>query len=602
MRIIKNNSQLIRAPRSKFIIKPWITLGLLRCIRNRDLMHSKQRLLPNNETLKVTYKRYRNFCNKLLKKLKQQYERDQLNMVKNNSKKLWTTIKLVTNLNKQKECPHELLASGNSPISSTDVTNHFFASVGKHLAESIPRNITPFENLWSTSSTLPNSFVFLETDCEEIEREITNLKTDCSPGWDGISSKILKQISPFITPVLTNIINRCISTGTFPEAFKKSIVHPIYKAGDKHCANNYRPISILTSLSKVFERIINKRLVGFLETNSILARSQYGFRKHKSTDDAVHDFTDFLCYINELCQVQIPNCNIIAYADDTTLTFYGDSWEDVFSLAQKGFDIVNHWLAANSLTLNTDKTKYVPFCIRNTTSNSCLDFDLYAHKCSFPPTATCSCDKIERTQNIRYLGIIIDQNLSFYPHIQSLSQKIRKLIFVFKHLRHIADFKVLRNVYLALAQSLLTYCITSWGGAAKNKLIILERAQRCLLKVALCKSRLFPTSQLYLEANVLTVRQLYLLTTLIRQHAITPPSRAPSVSDNRRLFTSCDHNRANTSFAQKFFHFRASRLYNVFNKKLNIVLLCKQEVKHAITKYLLKCTYDETEKFLLIQT
>lgn len=83
--------------------------------------------------------------------------------------------------------------------------------------------------------------------------------------------------------------------------------------------------------------------------------------------------TLFLCFIGVLCHLLIPDCKIIAYADNAILIFYGNSCKDAFTSAQKGFDVDIHYLAANSLTLNTSKTKYIPFCLRNTTSSSCLD-------------------------------------------------------------------------------------------------------------------------------------------------------------------------------------------------------------------------------------
>lgn len=84
----------------------------------------------------------------------------------------------------------------------------------------------------------------------------------------------------------------------------------------------------------------------------------------------------------------------------------------------------------------------------------------------------------------------------------------------------------------------------------------LERAQICLMTVALLKPQLILTTQLQ-QANSLSIPQLYLLLTLLRQHSITSPSKSNFVSGNRRLFTCCDHNSIKTSFAQKYFDFRA---------------------------------------------
>lgn len=91
-RLILSNSLKYRLPRNKVTMKPWITTGLLRCIRNRDKMYLKLRKEPENSILTITYKRYRNFCNDIIKKCKRQYERKELRTAGSNSKKLWHSI------------------------------------------------------------------------------------------------------------------------------------------------------------------------------------------------------------------------------------------------------------------------------------------------------------------------------------------------------------------------------------------------------------------------------------------------------------------------------------------------------------------------------
>lgn len=677
--IIKNSS-LIIVPRRKVIIKPWITKGLLRCIRNRDRMHTKVKLNPNNDILAISYRRYRNFCNNLLKKLKRQYEKDQLLRVRNDSKKLWDSIRKVTNSNTQKTIPSELLLSESTPKIAVNRINEFFVTVGENLAAGIA---TSPPKLNTTTDGPVHSFVLLPCDCEEVERTISHLKNDCSPGWDGISAKILKTVSHIITPVLTDIINRCLTNGVFPDALKKSIVHPIFKGGDRGRVNNYRPISILSTLSKIFERIINNRLTKYLEQKNLLAKNQYGFRTGKSTDDAIHDFTDFitkkidqkqkcltifldlakafdtvsvphlvrklhrlgirgtqlslfsdylrnrsqcvrvgdhysdylpikygvpqgsiigptlfLCFINDICQLKINNCRIASYADDTTLTFYADSWEELHSLAQSGFDIINKWLTNNCLTLNTDKTKYIVFTINNAALP--LSLPLKSHRCQNPTTAICDCPVITSTQDIKYLGVILDNNLRFNLHIHMVAKRIRKLIYIFKQLRHVADGSLMRMVYQTLAQSIISYCITSWGGATKTLMLELERAQRVLLKVCFFKPRRFPTVQLYSEADVLSVRQIFILHTVLRQHSNITIDNLNTVSTDRRFYTVCKPNVVHTSFAYRFYHFRSGRLYNSINKKLNIAKFCKNECKNKIIKWLKQQNYEKTEKLLEI--
>lgn len=680
-KLILSNSLKIKLPRSKVTIKPWITTGLLRCIKNRDRMHKKIKLEPNNEILKTSYKRYRNYCNNLLKKIKKQYEKNQLLQAKNNSKKLWNTIKIVTNTTRSNSIPQELLSDKNT-ASSINAINTFFAKVGETLAKKISFIPPP---LTATGPLPPNSFVLLPTDCEEVERIIQGLKSDCSPGWDNIGAGALKVISCVITPILTDLLNACIDKGIFPKALKKSIVHPIHKAGDRSCVDNYRPISILTTLSKVYERIVNLRLIKYLEKFNLLADAQYGFRTGRSTDDAIHEFTDFvvkkldrnykcltifldlakafdtvsvpclivkleelgirgvplalfssyltdrsqfvkignvvsdelsieygvpqgsilgptlfLCYINKLCQLDLTNCRVSSYADDTALTFYSQSWEELFQVAQMGFATVCNWLAANSLTLNAKKTKYITFALKNKLAAH-HSGSLIAHSCTFGSGAPCTCPEISRSNKIKYLGVDIDSNLAFRDHIHTISQRVRKLTYLFKHLRHIADKDTLKITYQALVESILSYCIKTWGGAPKTLLLQLERSQRMLLKVSLFKPKLYETAKLYADAGVLTVRQLYLLSTILYQHSRVDSTIVVNKKQNRRHYEVCIQQAVRTSFAQRFFYFRAPRLYNILNKKLNIANTSKFELKKKLFCHLNMLNYVDTENLIEVK-
>lgn len=96
---LEQNTKTINVPHNKRIIKPWITTGILKCINNRNKLQKQLKSDPTNTILQITYRRYRNYCNNLLKKLKRQYEREQLAKTKSNNKLLWNTIKTITNLN-----------------------------------------------------------------------------------------------------------------------------------------------------------------------------------------------------------------------------------------------------------------------------------------------------------------------------------------------------------------------------------------------------------------------------------------------------------------------------------------------------------------------
>jgi hypothetical protein len=101
-----------------------------------------------------------------------------------------------------------------------------------------------------------------------------------------IPLKILKISIPFIKSPLTYIINKSITDGIFPECLKYSQINPVFKNWDKSDMDNYRPIALLTSFSKIFEKVIYKRIYQHVTSNNILASEQHGFRNNSSIETA----------------------------------------------------------------------------------------------------------------------------------------------------------------------------------------------------------------------------------------------------------------------------------------------------------------------------
>lgn len=686
-RAIQFSTSTYSVPHRLRSIKPWITPGILRCMRNRDRMYIKMKKSPDNETICITYKRYRNFCGRILKNLKRQYEECELNKARYNPKKMWNVIRNVTHTQKRHVSASPLLLIKSSSEESIEEVNKFFVKTGKTIAEEVARTFDSGTNMINDSpgNALSKSLVLLETDELEVDRLIQTLRRDCAIGVDGISSAIIYQYRKFFVRPLTFIFNLCIKTGVFPDLFKKALIHPIHKAGDADCITNYRPISVLPCLSKLLERIMNNCLKKYLEDNNILSNEQYGFRNNRSTNDAVFELTNhivqamdkgkksvaifldlakafdtvsipklivklerigvrdrqlklfesyltnrtqcvkineliskelpvefgvpqgsilgptlFLVYVNEMCKLKITDGKLLAFADDTALIFTGETWDRVYGAAQIGFNMVTEWLADNTLSLNVDKTKIIQFSIKKS-SKANIDRFIIAHSHKTGRNLTCTCPRLQNVTSIKYLGILIDDKLNFAPHIDLLTGRIRKLIFIFKHLRHVAKPTVLKNIYYALCQSLLGYCILSWGGACKTALIKLERAQRAVLKVSTFKPYRFPTKDLYEYCDVLTVRQLFILQIIMKQHSMRKTDRTSSVSSSRRMFRTlklppADSHR--TTFSERFYYFLGRFIYIKINKNLDIDSSNKYECKQKVIKWLQKLSYDDTEKLI----
>ena len=136
--------------------------------------------------------------------------------------------------------------------------------------------------------------MFVHPTKEKEDYEILHGMKNKSSGHDGISNEILKCWSPILEPFLVRIFNQCITNYIFPECFKIVKVIPLYKKGDKTDPHNYRPIRLLSSLSKIFEKNLPKRMMMFCQINKLLNPVQYGFRNKMSCTDAIDAVTDYI--------------------------------------------------------------------------------------------------------------------------------------------------------------------------------------------------------------------------------------------------------------------------------------------------------------------
>ena len=167
------------------------------------------------------------------------------------------------------------------------------------------------------------------TSNTEVKQIIIKLNNNKASGPDSIHVKSLKAIADIVTPLLCHIANLCFLEGTYPEQFKIAKVIPVYKRNESTNPSNYRPISLLSSMNKVIEKLINNRLQSFLMKNNILYKYQFGFRKNHSTELALIETIDTLRqYIDE--------------------NYYVGG---IFIDLTKAFDLVNHEILLKNCTI-----------------------------------------------------------------------------------------------------------------------------------------------------------------------------------------------------------------------------------------------------------
>ncbi|MCG8621638.1 MAG: reverse transcriptase family protein, partial [Proteobacteria bacterium] len=166
----------------------------------------------------------------------------------------------------------------------------FFATIGCTYAKQITQNSTQNLDYFMNTMKKNNSSMFLQaTNKYELERIITNMKCKSSSSYDGISNKLLKEIyKPLLEPLVL-VFNKSLSEGVFPDAMKEACVIPLFKCKDKLDKNNYRPISLLITISKVLEKIVYKRTYDFFTKHNLFFASQYGFRSKHRCENTIQE-------------------------------------------------------------------------------------------------------------------------------------------------------------------------------------------------------------------------------------------------------------------------------------------------------------------------
>ena len=168
--------------------------------------------------------------------------------------------------------------------------NNYFTDIGKNIADKIDTtNKHPFDHYLHSPSI--SKFHLKQTNPNEILSVINNLPMKTSSGHDKRSCIILKEIKDIIAQPLSLLVNQAFNTGVFPSKLKLAKVFPLFKKGGQTSIENYIPISLLPCMSKVLEKIINIQLYDYFQSNNIY-KSQYGFRKHHSTEFASLELVD----------------------------------------------------------------------------------------------------------------------------------------------------------------------------------------------------------------------------------------------------------------------------------------------------------------------
>ncbi|CAH2093957.1 unnamed protein product [Euphydryas editha] len=271
--------------------RDWINKSIIEGINKRNLLWKQYKQNRNNKEKEHLFKTKRNEILEQIQRTKSTYYLESFRKCEKKPSKMWKLINtLSSNKTRETSTPSKLRTKDG--VITTNVKeicecfNDFFVNIGSELAKQIPKTshytgYTDKKYCTRSGSLILDSFA--PTNEDEISKIINNLDCNTSAGLDNITTKSIKCVKDLILKELSNCINKCLQTGTFPNSLKVAKVSPISISG------NYRPISVLPVISKIFERVIYNRLETYLTAINFFYDKQYGFRPKSNTLSATID-------------------------------------------------------------------------------------------------------------------------------------------------------------------------------------------------------------------------------------------------------------------------------------------------------------------------
>jgi hypothetical protein len=297
LQIYNTNFPLIRQRFNKNIhkLKSFMTKGLLKSRDTKKCLHKTAVSDPTDANIQA-YKNFKSIYQRVIRAAKRLYFVSKLEQNASDPKKTWQTLNEILGKAKQSETVDQINVGGmieNEPQEIANHFNRFFTSVGREISDSVPQIGLQPEEFVNYGRLVPD-LELMNTTPEHVLKIIKKFTPKSSNDIHGVSTKMVKFLGPELAVPLAHIFNLSLSTGDFPSQLKKCRVVPIFKAGDHLECDNYRPISLLSSISKILEKIVAEKLLYHLTSNDLLYVHQYGFLPDRSTEQNVFQVIKYI--------------------------------------------------------------------------------------------------------------------------------------------------------------------------------------------------------------------------------------------------------------------------------------------------------------------
>jgi endonuclease/exonuclease/phosphatase (EEP) superfamily protein YafD len=265
--------------------EPWFNSDLA---KQKILLRKLSKKATTRPTLVPVLKTTINNYKKDLRKAKQAYYSTMLDKFRHDGRSTWRLLNSLLGRVSTSASPGVITIDNCEITDPTIIANHFnnyYSTIGSELAKKVQPG--PAIGKYKPQGITVNPLSLKNISIEEVSNSLQSLEPKTSAGFDEISNKVLKECKHELLPTLVKLINQALEEGKFPTNLKLAKVIYLSKGGELKDVSNWRPISLLSCVGKIFEKVINKRIMDHMSLNNLWSVNQFGFRPGHSTTHAV---------------------------------------------------------------------------------------------------------------------------------------------------------------------------------------------------------------------------------------------------------------------------------------------------------------------------